>query len=75
MELCGRLLRDRNVWESFSCSAHCLQLCVNKVLEEIRTIKKLVTEAKKLGSHFRQTIVASEALKAARREMNMDINF
>ena len=73
MELCGRLLQDHNGWESFSCSAHYLQLCVNKGLEEIRTIKKLVTVAKKLVSQFFQTFVASEALKAAQREKNMDV--
>ena len=37
MILSGKMLEDHKGWENYSCSAHCLQLCIDKGLNSVRT--------------------------------------
>lgn len=59
--------------KSRTCFAHSLQLCVNKGLEE-QSIKDLLNTASSIISHFKHSTVASKALQAAQKKLNLSKN-
>ena len=71
MELSMEILSENEGWTSLFCSAHCLQLCLKSGLN-INSIDRLLGASQKLVSHFRHSVVASEALK--KKQQQMDVN-
>lgn len=67
-----RILSDEKGWCSLRRAAHCLQLCVNAGLSAVCTVERMVGAAKKLVTHFRHSVVASEALKHRQSQMGVD---
>ena len=64
------ILEAERSWESLSCSAHSLQLCL-KAGFDIPAISRLLACARKLVGHFHHSVVATEALKWKQSEMNV----
>ena len=67
MQLAGEMLfEESGNCQNLSCSAHCLQLCVEDGLA-ISTISQAIGTAKKLVAHFRHSALATSELKNTRR--------
>ena len=62
MEAAMEILTEECNWQSLACSAHRLQLCILAGLK-VNAIDKLTAAVKKIVSHFRHSVVATEALK------------
>ena len=69
MESSSDILESKRGWQGMKCSGHCLQLCVNAGLS-INTIECLTGAARKLVSHFKRSVVASEELKKGKNKWN-----
>jgi len=69
MELSLHILNSSKGWESLRCNAHCLQLCLKSGLSS-NGISRLLGAGRKLVTHFRHSVVATEELK--RRQVQME---
>ena len=70
IRLCGGILENDVGWDSISCAAHKLQLCVNGALNSQQSIARAVG-ARKLVGHFRHSALATGALKKRQVQMNL----
>ena len=70
MEAALEILTEECNWQSLACSAHQLQLCILAGLK-VNAIDKLTAAVKKIVSHFRHSVVATEALKKKQQQMNI----
>ena len=52
-------------WESFICSAHRLQTCLNHAFDGVPEVQEMVAACRKLVGHFRHSAKATSALLAA----------
>ena len=70
MEAAMEIMIEECNWQSLACSAHRLQLCILAGLK-VNAIDKLTAAVKKIVSHFRHSVVATEALKNKQQQMNI----
>ena len=71
MRLAGEMLcEESGNCQSLSCSAHCLQLCVEDGLA-ISTISQAIGAAKKLVAHFRHSALATSELRKHQEVMSI----
>ncbi len=68
MELSLQILNSSKGWESLRCNAHCLQLCLKAGLSS-NGISRLLGAGRKLVTHFRHSVVATEELKRRQAQM------
>ena len=71
MQLSLRILNSSNQYESLSCNAHKLQLCLKSGFE-ISTIDRMIKCASKIVAHFKHSPLATNGLKTRQLQMNID---
>lgn len=58
-------------YESVSCLAHTLQLCLNKGLQDDTTIKTLLVKCSSIVGHFKHSTVAKRALEQLQKTLGV----
>jgi hypothetical protein len=59
-------------WERFGCSAHTLQMAVNRPFEKSK-VTDVITSASRLVSHFRHSSNSTAQLKTQQMKMSLPI--
>ena len=67
----GNILSEEVGWQSNACAAHLLQTAIKHTIESSPPVQKLLGSARRLVSHFRQSIQATELL--LHKEKQMDV--